>query len=56
MADGGYHLTPRRVDHRNAFTVEAGWLTSPDRLERLIRRYDASGSWISATQIIASRE
>ena len=56
MADGGYHLTPRRVDHRNAFTVEAGWLTSPDRLERLIRRYDASGAWISATQIIASRE
>ena len=55
MADGGYHLTPRRVDHRSAFAVEAGWLTAPDRLERLIRRYDASGAWISATQIIATR-
>ena len=56
MADGGYHLTPRRVDHRHAFAVEAGWLTAPDRLERLIRRYDASGAWTSATQIIATRD
>jgi len=56
MADGGYHLTPRHVDHRNAFAVEAGWLTAPDRLERLIRRYDASGAWTSATQIIATRD
>lgn len=55
MADGGYHLTPRHVDHRSAFAVEAGWLTAPDRLERLIRRYDASGAWTSATQILANR-
>ena len=55
MADGGYHLTPRHVDHRSAFAVEAGWLTAPDRLERLIRRYDASGAWMSATQILANR-
>ena len=56
MADGGYHLTPRHVDHRKAFAVEAGWLSAPDRLERLIRRYDASGAWLSATQIIATRD
>ena len=56
MADGGYHLTPRHVDHRNSFAVEAGWLSAPDRLERLIRRYDASGAWTSATQIIATRD
>ena len=49
-------LTPRHVDHRNAFAVEAGWLSAPDRLERLIRRYDASGAWTSATQIIATRD
>ena len=56
MDDGGYHLTPRQVSHRSAFSVEAGWLAAPDRLERLIRRYDASGAWLSATQIIATRE
>lgn len=55
MPDGGYHLTPREINHRHAFEVEAGWLTGPNRLERLIRRYDAKGAWQSATQIIASR-
>jgi len=55
MADGGYHLTPRHVDHRSAFAVEAGWLTAADRLERLIRHYDSTGAWTSATQIVASR-
>jgi hypothetical protein len=43
------------VNHRQAFTVEAGWLPAPDRLERLIRRYDASGAWLSATWISARR-
>ncbi len=56
MDDGGYHLTPRQVSHRSAFSVEAGWLAGPDRLERLIRHYDASGAWLSATQIIATRD
>ena len=55
MADGGFHLTPLQVSHRAAFAVEAGWLAAPGRLERLIRRYDASGAWLSATQIIAAR-
>ena len=55
MADGGYHLAPRQVSHRDAFEVEAGWLSSQERLERVIRRYDARGAWLSATQIIASR-
>ena len=56
LDDGGYHITPPQVSHRAAFSVEAGWLCGPNRLERLIRRYDASGAWLSATQIIASRD
>lgn len=56
MADGGYHLSPRSVSHRSAFRVEAGWLVGPHRLERLIRCYDRSGAWLSATQIIATRQ
>ena len=54
LPDSGYCLAPLQVSHREAFTVEAGWLPSPGRLERLIRRYDASGAWISATWISAS--
>ena len=55
MADGGYHRTPRTVSHREAFRVEAGWLTGRDRLERLIRCYDRTGAWLSATQVMATR-
>jgi hypothetical protein len=55
MADGGYHRTPFTVSHRESFCVEAGWLVGGTRLERLIRRYDRTGAWLSATQIIATR-
>jgi hypothetical protein len=53
--DAGYSLTPVQVSHRQAFAVEAGWLPEPDRLERLIRRYDASGAWLSASLISVTR-
>ena len=56
LADGGYCLTPPRVSHREAFRVEAGWMPAAGRLDRLIRRYDASGAWHSATWILARRE
>ena len=54
LPDSAYCLAPLQVSHREAFRVEAGWLPSPGRLERLIRRYDASGAWVSATWISAT--
>ncbi len=56
LPDGGYCLAPLQVSHREAFRLEAAWLPEPDRMERLIRRYNASGAWISATWIRARRE
>jgi hypothetical protein len=53
LPDSAYCLVPLQVGHREAFRVEAGWLPSPGSLERLIRRYDSSGAWISATWISA---
>ena len=53
--DSGYCLIPPQVSHRQAFAVEAGWLPEPDRLERLIRRYDASGAWVSASHFSVTR-
>jgi hypothetical protein len=53
--DAGYSLAPVQVSHRQAFVVEAGWLPEPDRLERLIRRYDASGAWLSSSHFSVSR-
>jgi hypothetical protein len=53
LPDSGYCLVPKQVSHREAFRVEAGWLPSPGRMERLIRRYDTRGAWTSATWISA---
>jgi Domain of unknown function (DUF3598) len=55
LPDGGYHLTPLRVSHRQAFAVEAGWLQSEGQLQRLIRRFDATGAWLSTTWMLLSR-
>jgi hypothetical protein len=55
LPDGGFCRLPAKVGHREAFAVEGGWLTAPDRLERLIRRYDATGAWQSATHQIFNR-
>lgn len=55
LPDGGYSLIPDRISHREAFVVEAGWMPAPDRLERLIRRYDASGAWLSSSQCLLNR-
>lgn len=48
LPDGGYSRRPDQLSHRMAFSVEAGWLRAPDKLERLVRHYDASGAWLSA--------
>ena len=53
--DAGYSLAPVQVSHRHAFAVEAGWMPEPDRLERLIRRYDTSGAWLSSSHFSLTR-
>jgi hypothetical protein len=55
LPDAGFSLTPQQVSHRQAFAVEAGWLPAPNQLERLIRRYDATGAWLSSTHIRAEK-
>jgi hypothetical protein len=55
LPDGGYSRRPAQVSHRQAFSVEAGWLRAPGRLERLVRCYDASGAWQSSCHEQLSR-
>ena len=55
LPDGGFCRLPAQVSHRDAFTVEGGWLSAPDRMERLIRCYDATGAWLSASHQILTR-
>ena len=55
LPDGGFCRLPERVSHREAFVLEGGWLPAPGRMERLIRRYDATGAWLSASHEVLSR-
>jgi hypothetical protein len=55
LPDGGLSLAPLQVSHRQAFSVEAGWLASDDCWLRLIRRYGGHGAWLSSTLVTAHR-
>lgn len=55
LPDGGFCRPPAQVSHRAAFTLEAAWLPAADRMQRLIRRYDASGAWVSASHQVLTR-
>jgi hypothetical protein len=55
LPDGGLSLAPLQISHRQGFRVEAGWLESPHRWQRLIRRYGSRGEWLSATLVTAQR-
>jgi hypothetical protein len=55
LPDGGFARLPERISHRQAFVLEGGWLPAPGRMERLIRRYDASGAWLSASHEVLTR-
>lgn len=55
LPDGGFVRLPQQVSHREAFVLEGGWLVAPGRMERLIRRYDATGAWQSASHEVLTR-
>jgi hypothetical protein len=55
LPDGVFSCVPLQVDHRHAFAVAAGWLVSPHEFQRLIRRYDERGQWLSSTHLIETR-
>ena len=55
LPDSGFVGVPDQVSHRAPFSIEATWLPAANRMDRLIRRYDASGAWVSSTQILAQR-
>ena len=55
LPDGGSSLAPIHVSHRKEFAVETGWLRSPDEHQRLIRRYNDRGEWISSSHLIETR-
>ncbi len=55
LPDGMSSNTPLQVSHREPFFVEAGWLSSENKRQRLIRSYNEKGEWISSTHVIEDR-
>ena len=55
LPDGGFVRLPPQLSHREACVLEGGWLVAPGRMERLIRRYDATGAWLSASHEVLTR-
>lgn len=51
LPDGGSANCPLVIHPRQGFVLEVGWLLDLTHRQRLVRRYDASGAWVSLTLI-----
>ncbi len=47
LPDGGAFLAPLQIEPSQPFSIEALWLSSPTRLERITRRYGDNGALMS---------
>lgn len=56
LLPGGASCTvPLKIENRQPFFLEAGWLVDTNRRQRLMRRYDERGSWVSLTLIVEEK-
>jgi hypothetical protein len=51
LPDGGYTTTPIQIGLGYPFYLEIGWIHQIGQRQRLVRRYDSTGKWYSATFI-----
>ncbi len=52
LPNGAYCLIPRTIEKNVAFQVEVGWLSAEGDRSRLIRYYDAKGTWTDSALIV----
>jgi Domain of unknown function (DUF3598) len=52
LPDGGYATTPTQIRLGQPFYLEIGWMYAAGKRHRLVRRYDSTGKWASATLIV----
>ncbi|XGV97243.1 MAG: DUF3598 family protein [Leptolyngbya sp. BL-A-14] len=55
LPDGASATSPVRIQNRQPFFLEIGWLVDRNQRQRMIRRYDAQGGWISLTLVTEQR-
>jgi hypothetical protein len=55
LPDGGAFLAPAQIDPHQPFSIEALWLSSPRRLERIARRYSENGALTTVDHQLLTR-
>ncbi|MBD2465625.1 DUF3598 family protein [Oscillatoria sp. FACHB-1407] len=56
LPDGASANTPLSIPRGRPFLLEAGWMMSDRRRQRMIRSYDAKGAWSSLTLVTEQKE
>jgi hypothetical protein len=51
LPDGASSTAPVEIKLRQPFFLEAGWLIQPNLRQRMIRRYNNKGEWVSLTLV-----
>ncbi|WP_013321952.1 DUF3598 family protein [Gloeothece verrucosa] len=51
LPDGASSNCPLEIKLGHSFVLEVGWLIAPTRRQRLIRRYNEKGEWVSLTLV-----
>ncbi|MFO8041469.1 MAG: DUF3598 family protein [Sodalinema sp.] len=55
LPDGASCLCPLKIPRQQPFFLEIGWRLGDGVRARLLRNYDATGQWVSSTQIIEEK-
>lgn len=56
LSDGASATSPLKVQLRQPFFIEAGWLIQPNLRRRMIRSYNEKGEWVSLTLVTEERK
>ncbi len=51
LPDGASSTTPMKIENRQSFFLEFGWLVEDNLRLRLIRQYDDQGRWVNITLV-----
>ncbi|MEH2285998.1 DUF3598 family protein [Nostoc sp.] len=56
LPDGASATSPLKVQLRQPFFLETGWLIQPNLRQRMIRSYNEKGEWVSLTLVTEERK
>ncbi len=55
LPDGASSTCPVQIEPRQPLFLEVGWMIAPNQRQRLIRQYNAQGTWVSLTLVTECR-